>query len=415
MEKARQAGPDLGQDVESVTRMRRSLSSRWFLGLGVLLLLVLSSACGEEQPGAGEEGENGEEAVEEQTDQGEGEDETPPDEEGESADAEFEGTVKLYGASSSVQPYHGFLFLGVDEALGYFDHQGIGVEFGSAGGSAAAIQLVGTGEVDMAYVGMSQLVVSKESQPDLPVKAVYLQDVGNIYEVVVPKDSGITSLEDLKGKNVGVANLASGTIPVLRAMLAEAGLDPNADVGLIPVGYGAQALSALDSGRVEALALFRAQHAILETLGREFTYFTKDLPSAVIVANTDFIEQYPDAVTKTLQGLVLNTVFAQAAPEETVRTYWDMFGQPTDMSEEEALENGVHVLTSTGELWKSYEDDSTEWGAMDDATWDKVQDFMVQEEMIEEKLPNETLYTSEFIPEVNEVDISVALEDANAN
>ena len=54
----------------------------------------------------------------------------------------------------------------------------------------------------------------------------------------------------------------------------------------MPVGNGAAAAAALRANRVQALSLFRAQHALIETLGFKFRYFTRDAPSAVIIVNT---------------------------------------------------------------------------------------------------------------------------------
>ncbi|MGL4286480.1 MAG: hypothetical protein ACRCVA_09070, partial [Phreatobacter sp.] len=48
--------------------------------------------------------------------------------------------VRLWGASATVEAYHGFLFLG--NPLGFFKDDGVDVEFGTAAGSAATLQLI---------------------------------------------------------------------------------------------------------------------------------------------------------------------------------------------------------------------------------------------------------------------------------
>jgi len=59
-------------------------------------------------------------------------------------------------------------------------------------------------------------------------------------------------LKDLKGHKIGI--VAHGTTPefALRYMLEQAGLDPDKDVTIVPVGLPAQALSAMKAGRVDA-------------------------------------------------------------------------------------------------------------------------------------------------------------------
>lgn len=320
--------------------------------------------------------------------------------------------VRLYGASATLDAYHGFLFLG--NPLGFYEKEGVSVDFGTAAGSAATLQLLASGQVDMGYIGMDVLILAKRTNPDLPVTAVYLHDRENIYEIIVPADSGINSVADLDGKNIGVANLASGAIPNLKGMLTDAGLNPNTSVGLIPVGNGAQAAAALRAGRVDALALFRAQHALIETLGFEFTYFTREAPSAIIAANTRFLENNRDKVVSVLRGIALGSTFAQANPEEAVREFWKLYGMPQGLTEEEAMARSTHVLTGTAQLWKDHRDDSVRWGEMDESHWRIMQDFLIEQRLLDEAVPMEGLFTTDLLDDVNEVDISPALELAES-
>lgn len=320
--------------------------------------------------------------------------------------------VKLWGASATLDAYHGFLFLG--NPLGFYEKEGVKVEFGTAAGSAATLQLLSTGQVDMGYIGMDVLILAKKTNPDLPVTAVYLQDRGNIYEIVVPEESDIKEVKDLDGKSIGVANLASGAIPNLKGMLTEAGLNPNSSVGLIPVGNGAQAAAALTSGRVDALSLFRAQHALIETLGIKFRYFTREAPSAVIAVNSEFLANHRDKVIKVLRGIALASTFAQLNPEASVREFWNIYGMPQGLSEEEAMARSQHVLSSTAKLWKDHKDDSVRWGDMTQEQWDQMQAFLIEQKLLSDPVPSEGLFTTELIEEVNQVDLTPAIELAES-
>lgn len=324
------------------------------------------------------------------------------------ASAQAAPKVKLWGASATVDAYHGFLFLG--NPLGFYKDEGVDVEFGTAAGSAATLQLIAVNQVQMGYIGMDVLILAKAKNPDLPVTAVYLQDRGNIYEIVVPEESDIKSVADLKDKNIGVANLASGAIPSLKATLADAKLNPEASVGLIPVGNGAQAATALRAGRVQALSLFRAQHALIETLGYKFRYFTREAPSAVIAVNSNFLKQNPEAVTKVLRGVAMGSTFAEANPEATVKEFWKLFGKPQGLSDEEAMNRSKHVLSSTAKLWKDHKDPAVKWGDMNAAQWDAMQQFLVSQKLQEKPIPSETLFTTALIAKVDEVDLAPVLK-----
>jgi len=320
--------------------------------------------------------------------------------------------VRIWGASATIEAYHGFLFLGIP--LGFYRDQGIDTEFGTAAGSAATLQLVATNQAQIGYVGMEVMILAKQRNPTLPVQAVYLHDRGNIYEIVVPEDSGINSVADLKGKAIGVANLASGALPSLRAMLTDAGLNPQNDVQMLPVGNGAAAATALRTNRVQALSLFRAQHAVIETLGVKLRYFQRDQPSAVLIANTNFMRQNPDAVVGALRGVVAGSIFAQVAPRATVREHWKMFTRPTGLTEEEAMARATHVLARSAELWKRWDDTSTPWGSMTRAQWDRTQTFMVEQGLMPAPVDSDTLFTTRFIEPVNAVDTAPILQRARS-
>lgn len=320
--------------------------------------------------------------------------------------------VRIWGASATVEAYHGFLFLGLP--LGFYREQGVEVEFGTAAGSAAALQLVATNQAQLGYVGMETLILAKSRNPTLPVTAVYLQDRQNIYEVVVPEDSPARSLQDLRGKTIGVANLASGAIPSLRAQLAEAGINPQTGVELIPVGNGAAAAAALRAGRVQALSLFRAQHAIIETLGFRLRYFTREQPSSALVTNTNFLAQNRDAIAAALRGIIAGSVFCQIAPQATVREHWRMFTRPTGLSEEEALSRASYVVRRASELWKRWDDTTVRWGDMTLQQWDAMQTFMVQQQLMERAIDSNSIFTTSLIEIINRFDTGPVVTRARA-
>ncbi|TVR06576.1 MAG: ABC transporter substrate-binding protein [Salinarimonadaceae bacterium] len=326
------------------------------------------------------------------------------------ASAQSLPTVQLYSSASIIEIDQAALFLG--GPLGFFEEEGVNVQFGSAAGSAATLQLLASGQIEMGHIGMDVLILAKATNPDLPVTAVYLHYRGNIYEIVVPEAGDIMEVKDLDGKNIGVANLASGAIPSLRATLSEAGLNPNTSVGLIPVGIGAQALATLNAGRVDALALFRAQHAAIEASGSPFRYFTREAPSTVIAVNTAFLERNPEAVASVLRGVVKGSVFATLNPEQTVREHWGLYGRPQGLTEEEAMNRSKHILSRTVELWKEIDDDSVRWGEMSDAEWDTMQEFLISQNLLSQKVPSEGLFTAGLIDDVNAVDLSDVTERA---
>jgi NitT/TauT family transport system substrate-binding protein len=70
-------------------------------------------------------------------------------------------------------------------------------------------------------------------------------------EVVSSKATGINSAADLKGKNLGVTELGSGTHTLTMALLGKAGVTPD-QVHFVPVGAGDTFIAALKQGTITA-------------------------------------------------------------------------------------------------------------------------------------------------------------------
>lgn len=311
--------------------------------------------------------------------------------------------MKIVGAAAVARPDQGFMFAGI--ATGFFKSRNIAADFFTTAGSAAVLQLIATNQAQLGHCGMQELMATKLKNPTLPVKAVFLQEVGAGYEIVVPTSSPIKEIAELKGKKIGVISLASGAVPFVKSMLKTGKVDPES-VELLPVGVGAQALAALRTGKVDALSLFRGSHAALENMGIEFRYFTVPYPSSVMIANEAYIKSNRAAVVGALQAIVLNQVYIRTNPEAGVRAFWQVNGPPKEEAKE--LKEGAHLIRRAAELWRPTQD-PRKWGGMTDDQWLSLAAFSAIE-----LTPQQvgSLYTNELIDDVNKVDVKEALEAA---
>jgi NitT/TauT family transport system substrate-binding protein len=317
-------------------------------------------------------------------------------------------SIRFAGSAAVARPDQGFMFAGITN--GIYKELSIKADFVTIAGSAASIQLVIADQCQLAHVGMLELLVAKRNNPNLPIKAVYLHDVKSAYEIVVPEESAIKTVADLKGKKIGVISLASGAIPTIQAMFHQAGGDFKS-VELLPVGTGAQALAALRSDRVQALSLFRGSHVAIENFGVKLRYFTPDVPSSVLVANAGQIESNRDGLVRALRGVVMNTVYLQTNPTAGVRSFWTLFGKPA-ANEEQELQTNARLITRAAELWKQIGSPGP-YGEIDDKTWTKMLDFIGPSFEFDRSQIGK-VYTSDLIADVNKVDIKHAIELARS-
>jgi uncharacterized protein len=100
----------------------------------------------------------------------------------------------------------------------------------------------------------------------------------NITQVVVKADSGIKTIEDLKGKTVSVGSPNSGTEVIALRLMEVAGLDPDEDISKRGLGVGESA-QAIRDGSIDAF------------------FWSGGVPTAAVVdlATTDDITLLPTA------------------------------------------------------------------------------------------------------------------------
>jgi len=326
------------------------------------------------------------------------------------ARAQSASKVRYVSSSPVARPYHAYLYAGARAGL----HEKIGVtpEFLFIAGSAATLQLLISGDADIGNIGILEFIAAKKRQPTLPLSVVYCHDYRSSYVTVVPEDSPIKTMADFKGKSVGVLSLAAGTVPTVKAMVREAGVDPST-VQFIAVGADAAAMVALKTGRVDALSYFIGSVAGLENMGMKFRSFSPDVSSGVFVTSNALLARDRNLVIRGLQGIALSTRFAQLNPTAAARNYYAMFQPPTGDAAQ-ALRNDAHAIEKTLTIFKQ-PNDGHQWGEMTEADWNKLIIFAGPEFGLK---PEDTKFADFFngslIADVNKVDIALAEAAAKA-
>ena len=115
--------------------------------------------------------------------------------------------------------------------------------------------LIADGKSDIAFSladTAADAVQGKEAFQGEPVPAQALARLySNITQVVTTKDSGITSLEGLRGKRVSIGSPNSGTEVIALRLLREAGLDPVRDISAQRLGVG-ESVQSVKDGSLDA-------------------------------------------------------------------------------------------------------------------------------------------------------------------
>lgn len=116
--------------------------------------------------------------------------------------------------------FHVAMYLAQEK--GWFAREGLDVTIQDGTGSLNTIQLVAAGQADIGQVQLGLLVPAREKGLPLKSFAGYIR--GSDLAVMVPRDSDINKLADLRGKKILCFN-ASPWAPFIDSFLAKGGLD----------------------------------------------------------------------------------------------------------------------------------------------------------------------------------------------
>ena len=236
----------------------------------------------------------------------------------------------------------------VAQKLGWFAQEGLDVEVVPLTGSTDCVKFVATREFLITLPSMEPLAIAR--QQGVRIKNFYTAYQTPGYAIAVPAESPIQKLSDLKGKTIGVTNMASAGVIIARALAATSGLNPDTDINLVVAGEGAQPAALLRSKQIDALSQFDTQYVLIENAGVKLRILDKRpierFPSNGFIALEETIQTRARELIGFARAYAKGTVFTMANPEAAVRVLYDVFPftGATGKDETTAVREDVHVL-----------------------------------------------------------------------
>jgi NitT/TauT family transport system substrate-binding protein len=136
----------------------------------------------------------------------------------------------------------------VAQEMGLFRKYGLDVNLSYTAGAAQVIQTMMAGENQIATAGGSGVVDADFGGADL-VAVAGMVNMPAFYIVVQPE---IKSIQDLRGKPVGITRFGSSTDFTMRYILKKAGLEPDKDVPLLQMGGQPELAAGIEARRIFA-------------------------------------------------------------------------------------------------------------------------------------------------------------------
>lgn len=188
----------------------------------------------------------------------------------------------------------------VADAQGKYAENGIKTKLVQFNNGGDLMTAMASGDVDVGYVGITPVLSSIAN--GVPVKVISAaQTEGS--GIVVAKDSGIKTVNDLDGKKIATPGEASIQHMLLTYYLEQNGMSIK-DLKISAMKVPSMN-DALKTGKIDGMITFEPYVSIAEKNGAEVLAGSQDIlpdhPCCVVAASEKFIENHPNETAKVLE------------------------------------------------------------------------------------------------------------------
>ena len=213
--------------------------------------------------------------------------------------------------------------IGLDK--GYFEAEGLDVEPVPFTSGPSEIAAMVSGDLQFGYIGSGATTLAVEGD----VEIISFQNLGDSDVIVVNRNSGIDSLEDLEGRTIATTLGTTGE-NIVDLALESVGLTKD-DVELINMDMGG-CVTAIVADKVDAVCVNGSYLVtVRQQLGDDFVELARtsdfsDKYAAVgsWLATQEYIDEHPDIVQKFVNAVINSMDYWKSHEEETAELVADL-------------------------------------------------------------------------------------------
>ena len=271
---------------------------------------------------------------------------------------------------------------------GFYSEKGLDVEI-DYNMETDSVALLGAGELQFAIVSGEQVLLGREQ--GLPI--VYVMTWYEQYPVGVASlaESGIKTLDDLRGRSVGTPVLSGASYIGLRALLEDGDLSEK-EITLDTVGYSQ--VEMLITGQEDAVVVYVANEPVqLAAQGYEVNVIPVSdhvqLVGNGLITNEETARNNPELVAAMVAATLHGLRDAQADPQEAFEIstgYVENLDQVAEV-QQQVLDESIKLWTHDGS------------GASDVAAWENMQELLLKMGLLSKPLELEQVFSNDFLPE----------------
>ncbi|MBE5952550.1 MAG: ABC transporter substrate-binding protein [Lachnospiraceae bacterium] len=286
---------------------------------------------------------------------------------------------------------HTGIYVAVEK--GYFAQEGIIVEVVQPPEDGAEV-LVASGKAELGISFQDTLAPALIGEDALEVTAVAAIIQHNTSGVISRKGEGMDRPSGMEGKSYSTWNGSIELAMIENVVEADGG--DFSKVELIPSTVTDE-VSALNTKTTDSIWIFYGWAGVkMELEGIETDYFAfKDINpvfdyySPVLIANNDFLAEESEYAEGFLRALKKGYEYAIEHPEEAAQILCDNASE---------LDYDL-VLASQQYLANEYKAEVDRWGYIDPARWNAFYNWLSQEGLVEDTIPENTGFSNDYLPE----------------
>src|SRR5215467_11543252 len=203
---------------------------------------------------------------------------------------------------------------------GFFAKEGLEDQIILIPSATQLAQVTVAGDVDVSSLGGGPLIAAALSGADLKV---FGNNVNKMIFSLHTKPE-VKSVEELRGKRIGVSRFGSSSDVSARYALRKYNLDPQRDVILLQLGSMANMFSALKSGVVEGAMVSPPTQFLSEKVGFKELISVTDMnfayPNPAMATSGELIRKKPDLIDRFMRAYVRAIHRASIDRESTIKT-----------------------------------------------------------------------------------------------
>jgi len=270
--------------------------------------------------------------------------------------------------------------------LGIFAKHGLDVDITDFGGGSRLIQAMTAGSIGIGVGAGSEMALIAKGAPVLAV----CEDASSLpyFSIGLPYDSPLHSLEQLKGKKVGITAAGSLTNWLARQLERHEGWGPDG-INIVAIGGNpAGVTAALRAHLVDANIGSTMETEDMEARGiarvlAPASSFVGRTAAGVIFASHDMMKQHPDTIRRYVAAYLETTRYISAHKDETVRIEARITRYPESIvAKEYDIDQGMFTTDCR----------------FDSESLANLQRSFVELKLLPEPPDMSKLYTAEFVP-----------------